>query len=62
METKIQLCPTSIPSSYGQYRQSSPAFVNTLGGWIVNPSMQTIPQLFHPMFNYHQQYGKNIFI
>jgi len=55
--TNISLCPTSIPLSYGQYRQSSPGTVNALGGWIVNPSMQTIPQMFHPMFNPHQQYA-----
>jgi hypothetical protein len=47
--------------SYGQYCQSPPGIVNALGGWIVNPSMQTIPQMFHPMFNPHQQYGINIF-
>ncbi|CAF1470429.1 unnamed protein product, partial [Adineta ricciae] len=41
----------SIPLSYGQ---SSPTFVNTLGGWIVNPTM---PQMFHPMFNPHQPYA-----
>lgn len=57
MQTNIHLCPTPIPSSYGQYRQSPPALVNALGGWIVNPSMQTIPQMFHPMFNPHQQYA-----
>jgi len=57
MPPNIQLCPTSIPLSYGQYRQSPPAVVNALGGWIVNPSMQTIPQMFHPMFNPHQQYA-----
>lgn len=60
MQTNIHLCPTPIPSSYGQYRQSPPALVNALGGWIVNPSMQTIPQMFHPMFNPHQQYGIQI--
>jgi hypothetical protein len=32
--------------------------VNSLGGWFINPSMQTIPQIFHPMFNPHQQYGR----
>ncbi|CAF2708221.1 unnamed protein product [Rotaria sp. Silwood2] len=53
----IPLCPTSIPLPYGQYRQLPPAIINTLGGWIVNPSMQTIPQMFHPMFNPHQQYA-----
>jgi hypothetical protein len=57
MPTNMQLCPSSIPLSYGQYRQSSPAMVNNLGGWIVNPSMQTLPQIFHPMFNPHQQFG-----
>jgi hypothetical protein len=62
MPTNIQLCPTTMPLSYGQYRQSQPALVNALGGWIVNPSMQTIPQMFHPMYNPHQQYGTNIFI
>jgi len=55
--TNIPLCPTQVPLSYGQYRQSSPGIVNALGGWIVNPSMQTIPQMFHPMFNPHQQYA-----
>ncbi|CAF1632285.1 unnamed protein product, partial [Adineta ricciae] len=49
--TNVQLCSPSIPLSYGQ---SSPTFVNTLGGWIVNPTM---PQMFHPMFNPHQPYG-----
>ncbi|CAF1197177.1 unnamed protein product [Adineta steineri] len=57
MPPNIQLCPTSYPLSYVQYRQSSPAIVNALGNWIVNPSMQTIPQIFHPMFNPHQQYA-----
>jgi len=61
MPINIPLCPTSIPLSYGQYRQPSTGIVNSLGGWIVNPSMQTIPQMFHPMFNPHQQYGINIF-
>ncbi|UJR34279.1 hypothetical protein I4U23_021683 [Adineta vaga] len=55
--TNLQLYPTSMPLSYGQYRQPSPTFVNTLGGWIVNPSMQTMPQMFHPMYNPHQQYA-----
>ena len=58
MPTNFPLCPTSIPLSYGQYHQSAPPLVNNLGGWIFNPSMQTIPQIFHPMLNPHQQYGK----
>ena len=36
--------------------------INTVGGWVVNPSMQTIPQMFHPIFNPYQQYGRKIFI
>jgi RNA recognition motif-containing protein len=52
--TNIPLCP---PPSYGQYHQSPPTLVNSLGGWIINPSMQHIPQIFHPMFNPHQQYA-----
>ncbi|CAF1150031.1 unnamed protein product [Rotaria sp. Silwood1] len=55
--TNLPLCPTSIPMSYGQYRQLPPGIINTLSGWIVNPSMQTIPQMFHPMFNPNQQYA-----
>jgi len=61
METNIQLCPTPMQLSYGQYRQPPPSVVNALGGWIVNPSMQSIPQMFHPMFNPHQQYGREFF-
>ncbi|CAF3028348.1 unnamed protein product [Rotaria sp. Silwood2] len=56
MPANIQMCPSSIPLSYGQYRQSSPTSINALGGWIVNPSMQAIPPMFQPMFNPHQQY------
>lgn len=33
--------------------------MNSVGGWIVNPSM---PQMFHPMFNPQQQYGNFFFI
>ncbi|CAF0803250.1 unnamed protein product [Rotaria sordida] len=50
IQTNIPLCPTSMPISYGQYRQIPSAFINTLGTWIVNPS---IPQMFHP----YQQYA-----
>jgi hypothetical protein len=51
----VPLCPPSIPFPYGQYGQSAPAMINSLGGWIMNPSIQSIPQMFNP----HQQYGKS---
>ena len=55
----LSLCPSPMSFSFDQFRQTSPTVVNGLGGWIVNPSMQTIPQMFHPMFNSHQQqYGE----
>jgi hypothetical protein len=60
--SNVPLCPPappSIPFPYGQYGQSAPAMINSLGGWIMNPSMQSIPQMFHPIFNPHQQYGKS---
>ncbi|CAF3998183.1 unnamed protein product [Rotaria magnacalcarata] len=39
-----------------KYRQSPPTIANTLVGWIVNLSMQTILQMFHPIYSPHQQY------
>jgi hypothetical protein len=49
--------PASAAVPFGIYRQSSPAIVNGLSGWIVNPSMQTLPHMFHPIFNSHQPFG-----
>ncbi|CAF4026768.1 unnamed protein product [Rotaria magnacalcarata] len=40
-----------------KYRQSPPTIANTLVGWIVNLSMQTILQMFHPIYSPHQQYS-----
>ncbi|CAF1389473.1 unnamed protein product [Rotaria magnacalcarata] len=57
MPVNVPLCSTTIQMPYEQYRQLPPTIINTLGGWIVNPSIQTIPQMFHPMFNPHQQYA-----
>ncbi|CAM4765003.1 unnamed protein product [Rotaria magnacalcarata] len=42
-----------------KYRQSPPTIANTLVGWIVNLSMQTILQMFHPIYSPHQQYTAN---
>ncbi|CAF4633664.1 unnamed protein product, partial [Rotaria sp. Silwood2] len=39
-----------------KYRQSPPTIINTLAGWIVNLSMQTILQMFHSIYSPHQQY------
>ena len=52
----MPMCPTSYPICYDQYRQSSPNLFNHLAGtWIINPTFQNLPPLFHPVFNAQQQ-------
>lgn len=58
MPTNSSLCPTTISMPYEQYHQLPHGIINTLGGWVINPSIQTMPQIFHPMYNPHQQYSR----